>query len=440
MRVIMSSRTQNNIVIAKSIFKTILTLSVFLAGSTAKGAWQDDANTRIEQIRKRNAQITVVDMNGHAVHDINVQIEQVNHSFAFGTCIAYSPLNTNATYRNYILSHFNYAVCENESKWPANEPSRDSETYTQSDYIYNWCNDNGIRMRGHCLFWEQTTMVPIMGAVTGLHRYANRGQRTNRQAVSHYANKFEHWDIDNEMLSNDFYGSCLGNQGRADMFIRAHQVDPNCKLFMNEYNGNSFGGYYAGPYVTRTNQLIALGAPIHGIGIQGHVASPFNPESYWTNVLERLRTGVGLPIWVTEFDVEAANVTQRATDLENFYRICFSHPSVEGIIMWGFWDGSQWRANAQLVETDWTVNAAGLKYESVLNEWTTNDSNYTDMDGKVAFRGFHGSYEITLSAPGQTTGDTRNRAAARNDCRCNSRWQPTFIVPCRTLTPRRQTR
>ncbi len=38
-----------------------------------------------------------------------------------------------------------------------------------------------------------------------------------------------------------------------------------------------------------------------------------------------------------------------------------------------------------------------------MNEWTTKDSNYTDSNGMANFRGFHGSYEITLSAPGQTT-------------------------------------
>jgi len=398
----MSHGTHNRIVFTKAISGTFLALCLFLGGSTAKGDWKSDANARIEQNRKRNAQITVVDMNGQPVQDINVQIAQVKHSFAFGTCIAYTPLNSNANYRNFILNHFEWAVCENESKWPANEPSRDSETYTQADYIYNWCNTNGITMRGHTLFWEQTSMVPSWA--TSLSCTELQGEVNERidNGVGHFKDKFRHWDVDNEMLSNDFYGTCLGNPGRADMFKRANTVDPNCKLFMNEYNGNSFGGYDAGPYVTRANQLIALGAPIHGIGIQGHVNSPFDPVSYWTNVLEPLRTGLGLPIWVTEYDSSTTNVTQRATDLENFYRICFSHSSVEGILMWGFWDGSQWRADAQLVETDWTVNEAGLRYESLLNEWTTNDANYTDPNGKVNFRGFHGSYEITLSAPGQT--------------------------------------
>ena len=113
----MSCRIYDRVVITKSMFETALVLCLFLGGSAAKGDWKSDANARIEQNRKRNAQITVVDMNGQPVHDINVQIEQVKHRFAFGTCIAYSPMNSNATYRNFILNHFEWAVCENETKW-----------------------------------------------------------------------------------------------------------------------------------------------------------------------------------------------------------------------------------------------------------------------------------------------------------------------------------
>ncbi len=386
----------------KNLFKYILVLYFSFEVSAVNGDWESDANSRIEQNRKRNAQITILNQNSDPVPGLTIQIEQVKHRFAFGTCIAYSPLNTNANYRNYILNHFEWAVCENESKWPANEPSRDNETYTQSDYIYNWCNTNGIKMRGHCLFWEQTSMVPSWVQSLGCSDMQTEVNERIDSAAAHFTNKFHHWDVDNEMLNNDFYGSCLGEQGRANMFIRAHQVDPNCKLFMNEYNGNSFGSYTSSAYVSRTLNLISLGAPIHGIGLQGHVNSPFNPESYWTNVLEPIRTGLGLPIWVTEYDSSTTNVTQRADDLENFYRICFSHPSVEGILMWGFWDGAQWRDNAQLVETDWTINAAGLRYEAVLNEWTTHDSNSSNIAGNVNFRGFHGTYEITISAPGQS--------------------------------------
>ena len=131
----MSHRTHNRTIFTKAVFETFLALCLFLGVSTVKGNWADDANNRIEQMRKRNAQITVIDMNGHPVQDINVQITQVTHSFAFGSCFNSGHLN-DTTYTTFFKNHFEWAVCENESKWTANEPTKGNVTYTNADNIY----------------------------------------------------------------------------------------------------------------------------------------------------------------------------------------------------------------------------------------------------------------------------------------------------------------
>ncbi|MGA2916265.1 MAG: endo-1,4-beta-xylanase [Sedimentisphaerales bacterium] len=381
-----------------------LFLTVILV-SSSYADWKTDANARIEQIRKRNAEITVLGSNGQPVSDVNVQIVQVGHRFKFGTCLNYSDTSGNTTYQNFVKDHFNYAVCENESKWPANEPSKDNETYTQADYIYNFCHTNGIHMRGHCLFWEQTSSVPSWVQSLGCSDMQTQVNERIDHGVAHFRNEFEQWDVDNEMLNNDFYGSCLGEQGRANMFIRAHGVDPNCLLFMNEYNGNSFGGFDETSYINRVINLQSLGATIHGIGIQAHISGGFGDsqaQQYWNSVLKPLGT-LGLPIMATEFDSDTTSDSTRASDVENFYRIVYSDPNVIGIVMWGFMVGHTWRASGQwgLVSSSGVLNAAGQKYEDLMDEWTTEDANYTNASGITGFRGFHGTYEITLSKPGE---------------------------------------
>lgn len=381
---------------------------IILISSFCYADWKSDANARIEQHRKRDLQIAIVDSESQPVGGINVEITQVKQRFAFGTCIAYTPLVNYANYRNFILENFNWAVCENETKWPANENTRDSENYSQGDYIYNWCNTNGIPMRGHTLFWEQLTYVqqwvqdlPYATYPTSSELLTEVDERID-SAVNHFKNKFLHWDVDNEMLPSGsdyrFYDR-LGDGGRVHMFQRARSVDPDCLLFMNEYTGNSFGSYDGWTYASRANGLISQGAPIDGLGIQGHINTGLNADSYYNNVLVPL-AGVGLPIWVTEFDVDEENENTRADEVEKFYRVCFSHPSVEGIIMWGFWSESAWRWDG-LVDINWNLNAAGVRYQALMDEWTTEDSDATDVDGNVDFRGFHGTYQVTLSAAGQ---------------------------------------
>ncbi|MBN2591384.1 MAG: endo-1,4-beta-xylanase [Sedimentisphaerales bacterium] len=387
----------------KATILSIFAISLFLLTSSAKGDWVSDANTRIEQIRKRSAQITVVDSNGIPVDNVYVQINQVRHRFAFGTCLTYGQLSSNSNYRNFVLDHFEWAVCENEMKWASNEGQRDNENYSQADYIANWCADNDIKLRGHCLVWETGAQEPSWVSGLACNTYPNPSAKLTEideritSAVGRYKGQIVQWDIDNEMLSGNTFG-CLGEAGRAHFFELANQIDPNCAMFMNEYSNNSFGGYNGTPYANRAKGLIDLGAPVEGLGIQAHIASPFQPERYYNDVLQKLAV-VGVPIMATEYDTETSSEYQRAEDLENFFRICFSHASVEGIIMWGFWENALWRGEG-IVKSDWTLNEAGVRYEKLLDEWTTKDSIFTDLSGNASFRGFHGTYEITLAAAG----------------------------------------
>lgn len=56
----------------------------------------------------------------------------------------------------------------------------------------------------------------------------------------------------------------------------------------------------------------------------------------------------GLKIWATELTVDAADEHKKAAALENLLTVFFSHPAVEGVILWHFWDGSNWHQNEAL--------------------------------------------------------------------------------------------
>ncbi len=390
---------------AVKYFYICLLLITALPLSPCYGDWESEANARIESIRKRDAQITVLGLGGVPIDGVSVEIDQIKHRFGFGTCLAYG-LITNSDHQDFVLDHFEWAVCENEMKWSSNESTRDVYTYSQADYIADWCADNNIVLRGHNLVWETGSQTPSWVSGLDCETYPTPcemleeiDERIN-YSVGRYAGQIVSWDVDNEMLSGNMF-DCLGEAGRAHFFQQGNSIDPNCGFYMNEYSGNSFGGYDGDQYVSRASGLIALGAPVEGLGIQGHVASPFRPEDYYNYVLNEL-DDAGLPIIATEFDTDAGTATQVADDLENFYRICFSHPNVEGIIMWGY-EQSAWRWDGIVNSSTWTLNAAGVRYEALMDEWTTNTSDTTDSSGHADFRGFHGIYEITLSKAGETT-------------------------------------
>jgi len=58
--------------------------------------------------------------------------------------------------------------------------------------------------------------------------------------------------------------------------------------------------------------------------VQGHFDEDVEPLVVKAR-LDNLAT-LGIPIWVTEYDSKTPDVNKRAENLENLYRIAFSHP------------------------------------------------------------------------------------------------------------------
>ena len=60
----------------------------------------------------------------------------------FGTAIAYSPLNSDAQYRNIAATQFSAITHENEMKWESLEPQRGQYNWSQADNIINFAKAN----------------------------------------------------------------------------------------------------------------------------------------------------------------------------------------------------------------------------------------------------------------------------------------------------------
>ncbi|MBN2532206.1 MAG: endo-1,4-beta-xylanase [Spirochaetales bacterium] len=354
------------------------------------GDWLADANNRIEEIRKRDVVLHVKDSTGTTLNSGSIQVRQLKHHFAFGSALA-SEANSNATYADFFKNHFEWATFENETKWYSNESSQGNVSYSTADQMYDFCELNGIKVRGHCIFWEVEDY--IQDWVKNLSAQQLRAALESRleSVVTHYKGKFPHWDVNNEMLHGTFFIDKLGESIRPWMYQETNRLDPDCMLFVNDYNVVSFGE--TDLYIAQIRDLLDQGAPIHGIGVQCHFSDEIQPYTVYDR-LDKLYHAFNLPVWCTEFDVENSNETVRADLFETFYRIAFSHPGVEGIIMWGFWAGRHWKGeDAAIVNQDWTLNAAGRRYFDLIDEWTTTTSG-SISGGQFTFRGFHGEYEV----------------------------------------------
>ncbi|MEJ6951299.1 endo-1,4-beta-xylanase [Natronospora cellulosivora (SeqCode)] len=361
--------------------------------------WEAEANARIEELRKRDVQVRVVDQNNNPVPGAYVDVSQVSKSYPFGSALSIDSFH-NPQYTDFFKENFNWAVFENAAKWYHTEPSRGNYNYRDSDMMYEWCEENDIKVRGHCVFWAVDQYVQHWVQNLSDQELRQEVDKRLEDIVPRYRGKFLHWDVNNEMLHGDFYARRLGEDIRTYMFQRTKELDPDAKLFINDYNVISYSSTDA--YAAQIQDLLDQGAPIEGIGAQGHFGETVDPIEVKSR-LDRLAE-FGLPIWISEYDSTTPDEYQRADNLETLYRLAYSHPAVEGIMMWGFWASDHWRGqDAAIVNHDWSLNEAGRRYQQLMDEWETHESGYTNNAGSYNFRGFHGNYDITVNVPGQDT-------------------------------------
>ena len=423
----------------KKLIVCILTISSFTVVYSLKSLAQDsDINASIAKYRK--GQLTV-----QAKRGAKVNVEQQRHEFWFGCAIpnnlagGMTPNNLKM-FKEKFLENFNAATTENALKWMIMEPQKDKENWAVIDSILSWTEKNNIPLRGHNIFWgifksPNTGQQYVQQWVTELSN-AELKQRIQERAekiTKRYKGRFYEYDLNNEMIHGNYYEDRLGPDITKQMFQWAHNGDPDAKLFLNDYDvliKDSPLGIGLPEYMAFIRKLLKQGIPIAGIGAQGHSHLETFDRKVLKDALDSLAT-FNIPIRITEFNMpgmrskyKSLQLTPeqeeaKAKEIVDYYRICFAHPAVTGILMWGFWEGANWVPSSSMYKRDWTPTPTAAAYHDLIyKEWWTKESGVADKDGVFKTQAFFGKYKVTVDgvtkevdltkAKGKATVDFRN--------------------------------
>ena len=333
-----------------------------------------------------------------------VRIEQLRHEFWFGTAVSNRMVARSGRrgmsagdrekYLEVLAENFNAAVHENALKWHQCEPTAEGGfSYSAAEAIYEWCAAHEIPMRGHCMFWAVDRNVQDW--VRQLDGEALRAvvKRRATGVTSRFKGRIEEFDLNNEMIFGNFYRRKLGDGIIKEIAAWAKAGNGDAVLYLNEQGSLASGGRDVDKYVALIEEVLGQGVPIGGIGCQGHFSGMVEPEQV-QSTLDRLGR-FGLPIKITEYDYATPDERLKEEHLREFYTICFAHPAVEGILMWGFWEGAHWRPRAALWKRDWSETPAAKAYRDlVFDKWWTKAHGKADSDGVYRVRAFFGKYSV----------------------------------------------
>ncbi|MBQ2001886.1 MAG: endo-1,4-beta-xylanase, partial [Bacteroidaceae bacterium] len=189
-----------------------------------------------------------------------------------------------------IKKNFNSITAENDMKPASLQPREGEFNWANADRIANFCRENGIKLRGHCLCWHSQfadwMFVDKKGKDVSKEVFYERLRTHIHAVVNRYKDIVYAWDVVNEaMIDGDGrrnrwqteepspyrqsrHFKLCGDEFIAKAFQFAREADPNVLLFYNDYNA-------ADPakrdrIFNMVKKMKDAGVPIDGIGMQGH--------------------------------------------------------------------------------------------------------------------------------------------------------------------------
>jgi endo-1,4-beta-xylanase len=347
-----------------------------------------------------------------------------------------------------VQAQFNQITAENDMKWQLIHPREGADGYAfgPADAFVEFGLRNGMQLVGHTLVWHSQTPAwvfagtnpppaitsgtpsPSVDANTsasatetnspgrrrfgrgsgGFGRYdgprASREELLQRMrdhihtVVGRYQGRIQTWDVVNEavadgtgtnVLRNSLWLEIIGPDFIARAFQFAHEADPDAILRYNDYGLEN--PVKRRKLITLINSLREQGVPVHAIGSQAHVNLGITFETM-DEALTEMAT-LGLPIHITELDVNSARRGQRDTGADvasndsttqgglvdnadlrladtyaGLFRAFLKHrESVKLVTFWGANDAISWRANGRPLLFDGN-NRPKPAFEAVIRE------------------------------------------------------------------------
>ncbi|MBR3056930.1 MAG: endo-1,4-beta-xylanase [Clostridiales bacterium] len=375
--------------------------------------------------RKVSKRVLFKDQNGNPLVNKNVHVQQTKHEFLFG-CGAFNfmpyvvdgkeefkPVTESwLEIFNYGTLPFYWGQFEKEEGKPNTDALMKTAKYLQS---------KNVTVKGHPLCWHTACADWLM-------QYDNKTilekqlARIDRE-VNGFKGVIDMWDVINEVVIMpifDKYDNAITRlckeHGRVGLikkvFDEAHSCNPDAVLLLNDFNTST-------NYEILIDGCLNAGVPISAIGIQSH-----QHQGYWgrekvEEVLARF-DHFGLPIHFTEntlisgeimpahivdlndWQVEKWPTTpegeeRQAREIEEMYRILFSHPLVQAITTWDYRDGAWLHAPSGFIREDNSLKPSyKMLKKLVKEEWWTDTNVQTDSEGYAVIEAFKGDYDFAV--------------------------------------------
>jgi len=234
------------------------------------------------------------------------------HGIMLGEQVALNRLS-NKPYVNIVTSQFSFLTIDGDSSWFNFHPSPTTYNYTTADKLVVFAKAHNMPIEMHHLVWGDSISLPdwLKNGHYSSTQLLNIMHQYIGNVAGHYKSEVAVWSVVNEPFTraqhinglSDWWADNIGSESYIDdAFTWAHQADPNAKLIVNDFENETENGVSNAEY-SFVKTALAKGVPIQGIGMEMHINAA-DPPSVSAMILNMQRfAAIGLPTYITEFDV-----------------------------------------------------------------------------------------------------------------------------------------
>jgi len=280
----------------------------------------------------------------------------------------------------------------NAGKWGSVEATRDNMNWTVVDEGYNFAKAHDVKFNFHILIWgaQQPSWIDNLSVEDKLDEI-----REWMQAVADRYPDIDYLQVVNEPLhappdgvgDHGDYMDALGGTGESgfdwilESFRMAREIFPDTPLMINEYSIEGDPGlmdeYIDIIQALQAEDLIDL------VGLQGHAFSTQSaPTQVLKDNLDKLADQTGLPILVTEMEIDGHDNFVQLAEYQRVFPIYWDHPNVIGIDLSGHIGNWRYDQGAYLVD-EYFHERPALQW---IREYVQN-SGWTSYDGYLESKG-----------------------------------------------------
>jgi endo-1,4-beta-xylanase len=316
---------------------------------------------------------------------IQTQIPSLRDSLSpyFPIGAAIRPADISGPASELLKRHFNSITAENAMKWASLEPVEGHFDFSAADALVTFAKTNNMRVRGHNLVWHKQVPAWVFKDENGADLpptaeskalVLQRLEKHVREVVTHFKGQVYAWDVVNEPIDptqpdgfrRSRWFELTGSDYIDTAFRVAHEVDPDAKLYVNEYDTTQ--PIKRAFLFNLLRDLRRRGIPIHGVGHQMH-SNVTVPTAQAIGETIRMFSTLAVDNQITELDMSLFTDPQQhklgllkpllirqGYRYRDFFRVFRElKGQISSVTFWGIADNHTWLSNHPIPREDFPL-------------------------------------------------------------------------------------